>query len=91
MENKEDNSVESILDDIERITNEGARLSRKAKHYYYNANRLYETAKYVFGEKYGEDSKIIEEMRNVDYALFTRYRKKWIIIAVVTLIILIFL
>ena len=91
MENNSENGVGDFLDDVERIANEGARLSRKAKGYYRTANHVYETAKYIGGSKFKEDSKIIKEMGEVDSALFVRYRRKWIIIAVVTLIILIFL
>ena len=91
MENNNDNGVTDLLDDVEHIANEGARLSRQAKRYYRTANHLFETAKYIGGSQFKEDSKIIKEMERVDSALFVSYRRKWIIIAVVTLIILIFL
>ncbi len=91
MGDNENNLFEDILNSIGEVANETEKFSRQARNYYNNASSIYRQARYMGSDKFKEDSKIIAELEEANRAFVAKYRKWWIRIAVITLIILIFL
>lgn len=91
MGDKKSNLFEDILNSVGDVLDESEKFSHKARNYYNNANSIYRQAQYMGSDKFKEDSKIIAQLEEYNQEYFDKYKKWWIRIAVITLIILIFL
>lgn len=91
MADRNSNLFEDILNNVGDILDESEKFSHKTRNYYNNANSIYKQAQYMGSDKFREDSKIIAQLEAENREFVAKYKKWWIRIAVVTLIILIFL